>query len=65
MELETDPKFTRPGVLLVTTGVVALVLRLFVDSLPLIGGLAALVFLLGGLLAIVGGAVLLVKKSGT
>lgn len=65
MQLETDPKFRRPGVLLVGTGVAALFLRLVVDGVPAIGGLLALVFLLGGLAAIAGGAFLLVKKRGT
>jgi len=65
MQLETDTKFTRPGVALLVTGVVALLLRLVIDKVPLIGGLLAWVCLLGGLFFIVGGIFLLIKKRGT
>lgn len=60
--LETDTKFTRPGVILVITGVVALFLRLIVRGAPLIGGLLGWLLLLGGVFFIVGGIFLLIKK---
>lgn len=65
MQLETDDKFRRPGVVLLITGVVALVLRLVVDGIPWIGGLLSWVCLLGGIFFIIGGIFLLIKKSGT
>lgn len=65
MKLETDSKFTRPGVILLVTGVVALLLRMVVDAIPVVGGLLAWVCLLGGLFFIVGGIFLLIKKSGS
>lgn len=63
MQLETDGKFTRPGAILLVTGVVALVLRAVVDGIPWIGGLLSWVCLLGGILSIIGGIFLLIKKS--
>lgn len=65
MQLETDGKFTRPGAILLVTGVVALILRAVVDGIPWIGGLLSWVCLLGGIFFIVGGIFLLVKKSGS
>ena len=65
MQLETDGKFTRPGVILLITGVIALVIRPIIDGLPAIGGLLAWVCLLGGIFFIVGGIFLLIKKSGS
>lgn len=60
--LETDTKFTRPGMILLMTGVVALLLRLVVRSAPLVGGLLGFVLLFGGIFCAVGGIVLLIKK---
>lgn len=60
--LETDSKFTRPGVVLLVTGVVAILLRGLIRGLPLIGGLLAWVFLLAGIFFVVGGIFLLIKK---
>lgn len=62
MQLETDEKFRRPGVILLATGVVALLLRLVIGSVPLIGGLLSWVCLLGGIFFVIGGAFLLIKK---
>ena len=64
MQLETDGKFTRPGVVLLVTGVVALLVRSLIDKVPLIGGLLSWVCLLGGIFFIVGGIFLLVKPRG-
>ena len=60
--LETDTKFTRPGMILLITGVVALLLRLVVKSAPLIGGLLGWLLLLGGIFFVIGGVFLLIKK---
>ena len=65
MQLETDGKFTRPGVVLLVTGVVALFLRAIIDGVPVIGGLLSWVCLLGGIFFIVGGIFLLVKPRGS
>ena len=62
--LETDSKFTRPGVVLLITGIVAILLRGVIRGLPLLGGLLAWVFLLSGIFFIVGGIFLLIKKRG-
>jgi len=63
MQLETDGKFTRPGIVLLITGVVALLLRLVIRSVPVIGGLLGWICLLGGIFFVIGGIFLLVKKS--
>lgn len=60
--METDSKFTRPGMVLLITGIVAILLRGVIGGLPLLGGLLAWVFLLAGIFFIVGGAFLLIKK---
>lgn len=60
--LETDDKFRRPGIVLLVSGVVALLLRLVISGVPLIGGLLAWVCLLGGIFFIIGGAFLLITK---
>jgi hypothetical protein len=62
--LETDSKFTRPGMVLLVTGIVAILLRGVIRGLPLLGGLLAWVFLLSGIFFIVGGIFLLIKKRG-
>lgn len=62
MQLETDEKFRRPGVILLVTGVVALLLRFVVNAVPLIGGLLSWVCLLGGIFFVIGGIFLLIKK---
>ena len=60
--METDSKFTRPGMVLLITGIVAILLRGVIRGLPLLGGLLAWVCLLAGIFFIVGGAFLLIKK---
>ena len=60
--LEDNPTFKKPGVMLLLTGVVALVLRSLVKAIPLIGGLLSWVMFLGGVFFIVGGIFLLIKK---
>jgi len=60
---ETDEKFTRPGVTLLATGALALLLRLILRNVPVVGGLLGVVMLLGGIFFLVGGAFLLVKKK--
>ena len=62
VKLETDSTFTRPGVALLVCGVVALLLRLLLRGVPLIGGLLGFVLLLGGIFFIVGGVFLLIKN---
>lgn len=62
--LETDSKFTRPGMVLLVTGIVAILLRGVIRGLPLLGGLLAWIFLLSGIFFVVGGIFLLIKKRG-
>lgn len=57
-------KIRQPGVILLVTGVAALLLRAVVDGVPWVGGLLSVVFLLGGIFFIVGGIFLLIKKRG-
>ncbi len=49
---------------LLVTGIVAILLRGVIRGLPLLGGLLAWVFLLSGIFFIVGGIFLLIKKRG-
>lgn len=65
MQIETDDKFRRPGVVLLITGIAAILLRGVAGWVPLIGGLLSFVFLLAGIFFIVGGIFLLIKKRGS
>ena len=65
MQLETDTTFRRPGVILLGTGVIALVLRSIIDGLPVVGGLLSWACLLAAVFCIVGGIFLLIKKRGS
>ena len=62
--LETDSEFTRPGIVLLVTGIVAIMLRGVIRGRPLLGGLLSWVLHLSGIFFIVGGVFLLIKKRG-
>lgn len=63
MRLETDLKFTRPGVMLLLTGIASLLLRLVIGNVPAVGGLLSGVLLIAGLFFVAGGVFLLIKKG--
>ena len=59
---ELDDKFRRPGITSVVTGAVLLFGKGILGAIPLIGGILGFVAFWAGLLMIVGGIFLLVKK---
>lgn len=59
---ELDDKFRRPGITSLVTGAVMFFGRGILGAIPLIGGVLGFVALWAGLLMIVGGMFLLVKK---
>lgn len=63
VNIETNPTFTKPGVALLVTGVAALLLRVLLRGVPLIGGLLGVVMFLAGIFFIIGGGFLLIKKK--
>lgn len=59
---ELDDKFRRPGITSLVTGVIMFFGRGILGAIPLIGGILGFVAFWAGLLMIVGGLFLLVKK---
>lgn len=65
MAIETDPKFRRPGVVLLITGILFIVAQSLVGWIPFIGGLMSVILVLAGVFMILGGLFLLITKRST
>lgn len=65
MASELDDKFRKPGITSMVTGAVLFFGRGIFGAIPLIGGLLGFVALWAGLLMLLGGIFLLVKKRAT